>query len=77
MAISIPLVYLMLPETKDVSLEEIQKYFKPNKSIFRVGISSLNREITVSCLNKWYFQNQEFLFFDLLQIMKISQFRYT
>jgi hypothetical protein len=46
--VSIPLVYLILPETKDLGLEEIQKYFQPNKSIFKVGISKINNDIGIS-----------------------------
>lgn len=49
--LSIPLVYLILPETKDLGLEDIQKYFEPNKSIFRVGTSKVNKEIPTIDLN--------------------------
>jgi len=45
---SIPLVYYILPETKDIGLEEIQKYFEPSKSIFKVGISIIKRENIIS-----------------------------
>jgi hypothetical protein len=44
--LSIPLVYLILPETKDLGLEDIQKFFEPKKSLFRVGISKVHKEIT-------------------------------
>ena len=33
-----PVVYLVLPETKDLSLEIIQNYFKPVKTVFYVDI---------------------------------------
>ena len=34
----IPFVYFMLPETKDLSLESIQYYFKPRKTIFYIDL---------------------------------------
>lgn len=37
MVLSLPVVYLVLPETKDVGLEMIQHYFLPAKTIFYVS----------------------------------------
>ena len=36
--VSLPFVYLLLPETKDLSLESIQYYFKPSKTIFYIDL---------------------------------------
>ena len=36
--VSLPFVYLLLPETKDLSLESIQYYFKPRKTIFYIDL---------------------------------------
>ena len=36
--IALPFVYLLLPETKDLSLESIQYYFKPRKTIFYIDL---------------------------------------
>ncbi len=44
-------MHLILPETKDLGLEDIQKYFEPNKSIFRVGTSKVNKKIPTIDLN--------------------------
>ena len=38
MALSIPLVYLILPETKDMGLEMIQNYFLPPTTVFYVDL---------------------------------------
>ena len=36
--LSLPIVYCILPETKDLGLEMIQTYFTPNKTIFYVDL---------------------------------------
>ena len=36
--LSLPIVYCILPETKDMGLEMIQSYFTPNKTVFYVDI---------------------------------------
>jgi len=38
MVSSIPLVYTILPETKDVQLEMIQHIFKKQKTIFQIEL---------------------------------------
>ena len=35
-----PLVYYILPETKDLGLEDIQRYFLPAKTIFYVDLDA-------------------------------------
>ena len=35
---ALPFVYFLLPETKDLSLESIQYYFKPQKTIFYIDL---------------------------------------
>lgn len=37
----IPIIYVILPETKDLRLEQLQYYFTPPKTIFYVDIESL------------------------------------
>ena len=37
--LALPIVYFVLPETKDLSLEIIQNYFTPVKTIFYVDIN--------------------------------------
>lgn len=46
---AVPVVYFVLPETKDLGLEMIQEYFKPQRTVFYVqgsqeGGSSLQGE---------------------------------
>ena len=36
--LSLPIVYCILPETKDMGLEMIQTFFTPNKTIFYVDV---------------------------------------
>ena len=36
--IALPIVYCILPETKDMGLEMIQNYFTPNKTVFYVDL---------------------------------------
>lgn len=36
LSLSLPVVYFVLPETKDMGLEMIQKYFMPAKTVFYV-----------------------------------------
>ena len=36
--LAMPIVYVMLPETKNVSLELIPKYFEPKKTVFYVDL---------------------------------------
>ena len=38
----LPIVYCILPETKDMGLEMIQTYFTPNKTIFYVDLPVKN-----------------------------------
>lgn len=38
LAVSAPLIYWLLPETKDLSLETIQHYFQPNRTQFYVDL---------------------------------------
>eukprot|EP00095_Tigriopus_kingsejongensis_P009111 maker-scaffold150_size309978-snap-gene-2.13 protein:Tk09111 transcript:maker-scaffold150_size309978-snap-gene-2.13-mRNA-1 annotation:"sugar transporter 12" len=42
LTLSAPFVYWLLPETKDLSLEVIQHYFKPYKTIFYVDLPKTN-----------------------------------
>ena len=37
--LALPIVYFVLPETKDLSLEIIQNYFTPIKTVFYVDIN--------------------------------------
>lgn len=39
LAFSLPLVYCILPETKDMGLEMIQNFFTPSKTVFYVDIT--------------------------------------
>ena len=43
--LSLPLVYYILPETKDMGLEMIQSYFTPNKTVFYVDLEVPQKEI--------------------------------
>ena len=36
--LAMPIVYVVLPETKNVSLELIPKYFEPQKTVFYVDL---------------------------------------
>ena len=36
--LAMPIVYVVLPETKNVSLELIPKYFEPKKTVFYVDL---------------------------------------
>ena len=38
MILCLPIVYCILPETKDMGLEMIQSYFTPNKTVFYVDL---------------------------------------
>ena len=38
--LSIPIVYFILPETKDVALEEVQHFFTKTKTIFYIDLES-------------------------------------
>merc|ERR1712129_59732 len=40
--LSLPIVYCILPETKDMGLEMIPSYFTPNKTIFYVDLTEPN-----------------------------------
>jgi hypothetical protein len=39
---SLPVVYWILPETKDMGLEMIQTFFTPNKTVFYVDLPTTN-----------------------------------
>jgi len=40
LAFSLPVVYCILPETKDMGLEMIQNYFTPARTVFYVDLDS-------------------------------------
>jgi len=40
--LSLPIVYCILPETKDLGLEMIQTYFMPNRTVFYVDLTDPN-----------------------------------
>jgi len=40
--LSLPIVYCILPETKDMGLEMIPSYFTPNKTVFYVDLTEPN-----------------------------------
>ena len=40
LAFSLPVVYCILPETKDMGLEMIQNYFTPSRTVFYVDLES-------------------------------------
>jgi len=38
LAFSLPVIYCILPETKDMGLEMIQNYFTPSRTVFYVDL---------------------------------------
>jgi len=36
----LPVVYYVLPETKDVALEMVQNYFKKEKTVFYIDVET-------------------------------------
>ncbi len=45
LVLSLPIVYMILPETKDMGLEMIQTFFTPNKSVFYIDASEIQSEM--------------------------------
>ena len=44
LAFSLPIVYCILPETKDMGLEMIQNYFTPSRTVFYVDLETENEK---------------------------------
>jgi len=45
LAVSLPVVYCVLPETKDMGLEMIQNYFTPSRTVFYVDLDSDSEKV--------------------------------
>ena len=55
LAFSLPIVYCILPETKDMGLEMIQNYFTPSKTVFYVDLDPEGDKV----IDKLVSENQE------------------
>ena len=42
--LSLPIVYYILPETKDIALEMVQNYFKKEKTVFYIDVETARPE---------------------------------
>ena len=52
LAFSLPIVYCILPETKDMGLEMIQNYFTPSRTVFYVDLETENEKSDAQLMPK-------------------------
>ena len=62
MAISMPVMYILLPETKDVALEEVHHFFSKQKSIFYIDLGANLKMSKCDEVTKMWYDLTEILF---------------
>ena len=68
--LAMPIVYVVLPETKNVSLELIPKYFEPKKTVFYVDLENQEDLSWVMILNAL------FLYISILSTYRTNIIKY-